>query len=238
MISYGDSDAAWRDVKLTIESAILRSNAKRILEVGAGANPLFPEQFLIDHKLEYTALDISSVELDKAPDCYRKILADICKDNLDINDKFDFVFSRMLAEHVPDGEAFHRNVFRLLAPKGRAFHFFPTMWAPPFVLNRVLPERLAESVLHMIQSGRERSGTVGKFPAYYSWCRGPMRSQINRLENLGYTVESYVGFFGHRGYYLKFPFFLKLHSRISSWLLKNPKPFLTSFAYVTLSRPK
>ena len=238
MIKYGDSEDAWRDVKQTIKSKIINSNARRILEVGAGANPLFPPEFLEKYNLVYTALDISSTELEKAPACYQKITADICSPDLKIPGKFDFIFSRMLAEHVSDGAAFHRNVFSLLAPGGRAFHFFPTMWAPPFVLNRLLPERLAEWLLGIFQNGRERHGKVGKFPAYYSWCRGPAPSQIDRLNSIGYSVESYVGFFGHRGYYTKFPALLKIHDGITAWLLAHPNPWLTSFAYLTLQKTK
>ncbi len=238
MITYSDSELAWQNVKATIESAILKSGAKRILEVGAGANPLFPEAFLVEHRLEYTALDISATELAKAPACYQKMVADICDADLAVSQQFDFVFSRMLAEHVPDGEAFHRNVFRLLAPGGQAFHFFPTMWAPPFVLNRILPERLADSLLHFFQRGREKHGRLGKFPAYYSWCRGPTDSQIARFKSLGYQVASYVGYFGHRGYYVKFPPLLKIHDAISRWLMAHPQPLLTSFAYLTLEKPR
>lgn len=236
-IAYGDSELAWRNVKATIEHAIVNGKVKRVLEVGAGANPLFPPEFLAAHGLDYTALDISATELAKAPDCYRKIVGDICADELVVDERFDFVFSRMLAEHVPDGEAFHRNVYRLLAPGGRAFHFFPTMWAPPFVLNRVLPERLAETVLHLIQRGREKHGRLAKFLAYYSWCREPLPSQIRRFESLGYRIESYIGHFGHRGYYVKFPPLLAMHDALTRWLVRHPRPALTSFAYLTLQRP-
>lgn len=238
MIDYGDSELAWSDVKITIERKILESRARRILEVGAGANPLFPEEFLNRHGLSYTAIDISETELSKAPACYQKIVADICSDDLNICEQFDFIFSRMLAEHVPDGVAFHRNVFRLLAPGGLAFHFFPTLWALPFIVNRLLPERLAESLLHAIQNGRERGGNLAKFPAFYNLCRGPMPSQIRRLESMGYKIESYIGFYGHRGYYLKFPYILKIHDAISKWLIAHPRPWLTSFAYLTLRKPR
>lgn len=238
MIRYSDSELAWRDVKSTIEKTITQRGAKRILEVGAGANPLFPEEFLREHNLVYTAMDISATELAKAPDCYEKIVADICSPQHSIDGQFDFIFSRMLAEHVKDGSAFHRNVYRMLAPGGSAFHFFPTMWAPPFVLNRLLPERIAEAILHFFQFGRESEGRLGKFPAYYSWCRGPMPSQIERLTSVGYSIESYVGFFGHRGYYVKFPALLKIHDSIVSWLMAHPKPWLTSFAYLTLAKSK
>ena len=237
MIDYQHAIVAWRGVKNEIERQILDCRARTVLEVGGGANPLFDQSFIEAHGLSYCLLDISATELAKAPDCYRKVLADICADDLSIDDRFDFVFSRMLAEHVPDGAAFHRNTFKLLTPGGRAFHFFPTLWAPPFVVNRLLPERLAEVLLHAIQAGRERSGKAAKFPAFYRWCRGPTASQVRRFESLGYEVVSYVGFFGHGAYYLKFPWLLRLHSAFTNWLVVHPQPWLTSFAQVTLRKP-
>ena len=236
LIRYGNSEEAWRDVKDVIGAEIVKSKSIRILEVGAGANPLFPEEFLKEHGLIYTALDISKEELNKAPDCYRKLVADICSEVPTTTERYDFVFSRMLAEHVPDGERFHRNVYQLLAPGGLAFHFFPTMWAPPFVLNRFLPERLAEFLLHLLQPGREKSGKHAKFPAFYSWCRGPVSSQIARLEGLGYEIESYVGFFGHRTYYRKLLPIQKLHDYLVRLLIAHPMPWVTSFAFLTVQR--
>ena len=188
------------------------------------------------HGLAYTALAISEEELRKAPDCYRKLVADICAPVLNINERYDFIFSRMLAEHVADGMLFHSNVFALLALGGRAFHFFPTMWAPPFVLNRFLPERLAASLLHLLQRGREKTGRHAKFPAYYSWCRGPVPSQLARLESLGYSVESYIGFFGHRDYYRRLGLIQRFHDSLVRWLIDHPIPWITSFAFVTLQR--
>lgn len=238
MISYAHSHIAWTQVKAEIGSNIIRCNARKILEVGAGANPLFTKEFIDEHGLDYTALDISAAELAKAPDYYNKIVADICADKLEVDQRFDFIFSRMLAEHVPKGEVLHRNVFYLLAPGGRAFHFFPTLYALPFFVNRWLPERLAEALLHAIQPGRELSGKQAKFPAYYSWCRGPTVAQLRRLESVGYEVESYVGFFGHGAYYLKFPWLLGLHNKLTKWLIANPKAWMTSFAQITLKKPQ
>lgn len=237
-ISFGRSEALWPGVPRHIERLIVEGGARRVLEVGAGANPLFSPAFLERHGLSYTALDISAAELAKAPACYGKLQGDICSDNLPVPAQgFDFVFSRMLAEHVRDGAAFHRNVFRLLSPGGRAFHFFPTLWAPPFVVNRLLPERLAEAVLTAIQPGRERSGHHAKFPAYYHWCRGPTRSQLSRFESLGYEVESAVGMFGHREYYRRLGPLLRLHDAVVERLLARPRPALTSFMHVTLRKP-
>jgi len=238
-VRYGRSEELWPTVPGLIERLIVEGGARRVLEVGAGANPLFPPAFLERHGLSYTALDISAEELAKAPSCYGKLQADICSATLPVPEQgFDFVFSRMLAEHVRDGEAFHRNVLRLLSPGGRAFHFFPTLWAPPFVLNRLLPERLAEVVLNAVQPGRERSGYNAKFPAYYLWCRGPTAGQLARFERLGYAVESAVGMFGHREYYRRLGPLIKLHDAVVQRLLARPRPLFTSFMHVTLRKPK
>lgn len=238
VVSYGDSEDAWRGVSRFIETSLLEINAKRVLEVGAGANPLFPESFLDTHGLTYTAFDISAAELEKAPARYHKLVGDICTYQPKGGEAFDFVFSRMLAEHVSDGAAFHKNVFQLLAPGGRAFHFFPTLWAPPFLINRLVPEQLAASIVRLMQPTRDLAGHQVKFPAYYNWCRGPTRGQLARLRQIGYHVDKYVGFFGHRGYYLRFGPLLRGHDVLSRWLQRNPMPQMTSFAFVLLSKPR
>lgn len=236
-ILFSDSELAWSEIKPTIQRKLLEAGAKRILEVGAGANPLFDEAFLRQHQLQYTALDISATELAKAPDCYHKIVGDICDDKLHIDGQYDFVFSRMLAEHVKDGRGFHQNILRLLAPGGRAFHFFPTLWALPFIVNRLLPEGPSQVILNYLQRDRHQEGNHAKFPALYSWCRGPTEGQLNRMRGLGYEIEEYIGFFGHRGYYVKIKPLLKFHDGLTRWLLRHPVPHATSYAYATLRKP-
>lgn len=235
-IKYAHSSQAWATATDYIENLIKKTGAKRILEVGGGANPTFPLEFVRQHSLEYTVLDISAVELAKAPDGYVKVCADITSEQLDLPGGYDLIFSKMLAEHVKSGETFHKNVHNLLADKGSAFHFFPTLYAPPFVVNRLLPERLADKLLNILQSGREKEGHYAKFPAYYSWCRGPMPSQIKRFESLGYGVSEYIGFFGHDGYYTKMPAVLRVHQIFSNWLVRHPVAALCSFAFVLLKK--
>ncbi|HET6806879.1 MAG TPA: class I SAM-dependent methyltransferase [Frateuria sp.] len=239
-IHYRSSTVAWGDYPGYVEDLIIRSGARRVLELGGGANPAIPLDFLRRHGIEYTVLDISPTELAKAPDHYRKVCGDIGSPSMSfdgIDGSYDIVFSKMLAEHVKNGEQMHRNVFRLLAPGGKAVHYFPTLYAPPFVVNRLVPERLGYWLLQWLQPGREQEGKSAKFPAYYSWCRGPTRRQIARLRGLGYAVEEYIGFFGHRVYYRKLPPVRRLHCRLADWLVKHPVPALTSSSYVLLSKP-
>jgi uncharacterized UPF0146 family protein len=235
-IHYAHSDYAWRDAVPFIERMILERKARRVLEVGAGANPTFAIDFVRAHGIDYALLDISKEELAKAPDGYVKIEADITAPTLDLPGGYDIIFSRMLAEHVHSGELFHRNIRALLRAGGIAFHFFPTLYSPPFVVNRLMPEALAARILQWLQPERRPEGNHAKFPAYYSWCRGPLKHQIARLEALGYNVEEYIGFFGHGGYYAKIKWAHALHEALSRWLVSHPAPFITSFAYVVLAK--
>lgn len=236
-IRYENSKDAWSGIVPFITSLIKDSSSQRVLEVGAGANPTFSMEFVKNNNLHYTLLDISAEELEKAPVGYRTIQADIASSPLNLEGKYDFIFTRMLAEHIRDGEAFHRNIYSLLTPGGIAFHFFPTLYAPPFVVNRLLPERMARYVLNLFQAGRDQEGKHAKFPAYYSWCRGPLGRQIERFENIGFEIREYIGFFGHSGYYKKIPFAEKIHHHLVEWLIKHPIPSLTSFAYIVLVAP-
>ncbi|MFZ2628317.1 MAG: methyltransferase domain-containing protein [Rugosibacter sp.] len=234
IIDYGFSSEAWANAVPLIEQMIEQRGFRRVIEIGGGANPTLSLDFVARHGLDYALLDISQAELDKAPEGYVKILADISAAEFAAQGGYDFAFSRMLAEHVSSGARFHRNVRALLRDGGVAFHFFPTLFAPPFVANYLLPEALAERLLHFLQPGREKSGKLGKFPGRYSWCRGPLKSQIKRFEGIGFAVEKYSGFFGHEPYYRKIPLLHRLHLRLCAWLQRHPVAALTSFAQVTL----
>src|SRR5690606_31706782 len=142
--------------------------------------------------VEYTVMDVSQHELDLAPEGYRTLCYDVCDPEVArLGERFDLVLSRMVAEHVPDGEAMHRNVFRMLRPGGVAFHFFPTLYTPVFLANRLMPERVTRAVQRRI-ADREQP----KFPAVYSMCRGPTPRARAALERIGYEVREYRPFYG------------------------------------------
>lgn len=236
IIRYSAYETAWADSASFVKNIILNNKARRVLEVGAGANPAFSIDFIRENGISYTLLDISSEELKKAPPGYSTVHADIASADFRLQDEYDVIFSRHLAEHLRDGKVFHKNVFSILAPGGIVFHYFPTLYALPFVVNRLLPERLSGLILSIVQAGREKEGKYAKFPAFYSWCRGPIKSQIRRFESLGYNVDEYIGFFGYSAYYDKVPLIKKIHINISDWLIRHPIPLLTSFSYVVLSK--
>lgn len=214
---------------------IERERPRRVADLGGGANPLLEASFIREHRLDYTVIDISRAELDKAPPQYRTVQADLASARFEWERPgFDLVFSRMLAEHVADGRQFHANVLRLLAPDGMAVHCFPTLYALPFVLNRLVSEQLSDWLLDRIQPRNRYQ--YAKFPAYYSWCRGPSAAQERRFTELGYEVVEYRGLFGH-SYFEALPWLHRWQQSAAAYRLGRPRPHRTSYAFVALRRP-
>jgi hypothetical protein len=236
IIEYRLTDEAWDGYTAFLERLVVERGCRKICEIGGGANPALKQDFVLKHGLDYVIVDISAEELAKAPSGYRTRVLDVSSPLNGEEGTYNLVFSKMLAEHVSDASIFHTNICRLLKPRGAAFHFFPTLYSPPFVLNALLPERLTYWLLNHIQKGREKSGRNAKFPAYYQWCRGPVKAQFSRLESVGFKVVRYIGFFGHPGYYKRVPPLERIHRGIASWFQRHPVPWLTSFAYVILEK--
>ena len=230
-VRFGKTEDAYDGFPALLRDVLQKFNCLRILDVGGGAQPQFSEAELCAGKLDYTVMDISKAELDRAPKVYKKIVMDIASDSVSVTEKYDLVFSRFVAEHVKNAERLHSNVFAMLRPGGVAIHFFPTLYALPFLVNWILPEWLTVRFL-----SRERQER-GKFPAYYQWCVGPTKGGIRRLEMLGYEVLEYAGFFGH-GYYDRSPVLRHLHSGVRGFLLRYPVSYLTSFSWIVLRKPE
>jgi SAM-dependent methyltransferase len=207
-----------------------------VCEIGAGANPALDTAFIDKHRLRFLAIDSSSDEIRKMPSGYGAYLADVSRHDFRSPRTFDLVFSISVGEHVTAPQTFHENIFAMLRPGGTAFHYFATLYALPFVVNRVLPERMSEVLLRTIDPRRTPEGRLAKFPARYRWCRGPTQRQIERFERIGYRVEEYVGFFGH-DYTERIPIVRSLENALARGLQRYPIPALTSYAQVILARP-
>jgi hypothetical protein len=140
--------------------------------------------------------------------------------------RFDLIFSRMVNEHVPDGRAYHANVHALLKPDGIAAHCFSTLYTLPFAANRILPDALGG--LFWKRFAPRHTYKTGKFPAYYSWSRGPSRAVLSRFEALGYEIVEYRGYFGH-SYYTRVALLDWLERLKTRILLAKPIPALCSY---------
>jgi SAM-dependent methyltransferase len=234
-ISYNRARAAEGDLWAEVRAA-LGAGAVRVCDVGGGARPLLHLPQVERYGLHYVVTDVSSEQLDLAADGYRREQADILDADAvarlsQTHGPFDAVFSRWTAEHVRDGGRFHRHVFELLRPGGTAVHLFPTLYALPFLFNRLLPPGLSSGVLFRACPARH-----AKFRPYYSWCRGPTRAQLARLRSVGFSIERYTGYFGH-AFYRHIKPLAAAERAFTGVMVEHPLPALTSFALVVLRRP-
>jgi hypothetical protein len=234
-VSYGRANDAephfWEQIH-----TLFRGGAKRVCDVGGGAKPIAKPPLLERYGLDYTVLDASQEELEKTPAGYRTFQASILDsprvaELIDDTGPFDAVISRWTAEHIADGERFHGQVFAMLRPGGKAVHLFPTLYTPPFLINKLLTAEVSRKLLFRAFPSRHV-----KFPAYYSWCRGPSAKQLARLRSTGFSIEQYIGFFGH-GFYARVKPLFAAQQLLTSTLLEHPVPSMTSFALVVLERP-
>lgn len=233
LIRYERSDGVTPRWTALVQRLVAEPTVVEILDVGGGANPILPSNL---NDARCTLADIDPNQLAKAPDDYDKQVVDFSAE-VDLGRHFDLIISHFVCEHIDKPAIFHQNIFRHLRPGGRAVHFFPTLYAPPFVLNKLLPEWVTDHILHRFQTNREQEGDHGKFIAYYRWCRGPSKRQISRLSSLGFEVDQYVGCFGHPLYYKRWPSLERLERRASDWLVRHPAACATSYAYLVLRRP-
>jgi SAM-dependent methyltransferase len=174
----------------------------RVLDIGGGKFPMLQHSEL-PASVEYVLCDISEKELAKAPPQYtEKYCFDICGDVPGDIGTFDIVFSRMLAEHVRSGKRLYQNVFRLLGRNGVCLMYHPTLFAFPFVLNKVIPHDLAKRIVHALYPRRKQRDSV--FPAHYSWCTGIGFIEKRRRRALGFDEVDVIRQYSH-GYWRRFP---------------------------------
>lgn len=226
-------EKAW-DTSMTSYAAELKAIVARyesadILELGAGRWPSFRIDQMPDCVSSYTVNDISADELALLPEGYNKAQFDVSGDASNFRDNYDVVFSRFLAEHVPDGVAMHRNVYSVLRKGGTAFHLIPTLPSVPFLVNKYLPEWLGSAILKLVSPRREISP---KFPAPYSACHSDPDRMIAMLRDIGYSDVQFRNFYGHF-YYEKIPVVNKIHENFSEFVADRNMHRFGSYAYIT-----
>jgi hypothetical protein len=137
-------------------------------------------------------------------------------------------FPAFWQNHVPDGVAMHRNVYRVLRSGGVAFHLIPTLYALPFLLNKLAPEQLTTPLLKLFSPRRTISP---KFPAHYSACySNPERMESTLLE-IGYRQVEVRTFYGHF-YYEKIPLLRSIHRKFSALAARRDWHRFGTYAYI------
>jgi len=168
-----DSLSAWNDFPQTVCDLITALAAREVLEIGGGRSPSFTREQVAQMGLNYTSNDISARELSKAPEWVGKAHFDIqTADKAMVAphlNRFDFAFSTMVMEHVESYRRAYENIRAILRPGGVAIAFHPVLYASPFVINLMIPDKASQTVLKAVFPSRTDDG-IPKFPAHYSGC--------------------------------------------------------------------
>ncbi|HVZ54546.1 MAG TPA: methyltransferase domain-containing protein [Pseudolabrys sp.] len=227
------SDWAWDNYKRVVHDLCIALKAHRILEVGGGRDPLFTPAEIEELGVEMTVNDISPKELAVLPPGYNTACFDIAGDLSGVGHLLntqDLAFSRMVFEHVADGQRAWANLYEVLAPGGVAMAFIPTFYSVPFVLNWLLPDALAAAIVKRMFAHRtDEDDPV--FPARYSWCfatEGTMRPMLSKI---GYREIAILPFYGHN-YYVRFPLVRDVHKWFSGLAQSSDMRPLASYAYI------
>lgn len=234
------SQWAWDHYEDSILALSRQFGLKRLCEIGGGRDPLFTADMTRDYGLELTVNDIDAGELALTPQGLKTARFDIAGDLSEpdvARAGYDLMFSRMVFEHVHDVEQAWTNIHALLAPGGVALAFFPTLWAPVFALNHVLPEKASRAILHALFPARRDGGGDPKFPAFYDWCRGSARHLKPMLSRAGFSDIHIQPFWGH-GYLKRVPVARQLDHAFNAGAARIGWDFVTTYAYVVVRKDR
>ena len=211
-------------------NATQRGGIVRVLEVGGGRGPLFTAEEAKANGFSLAVNDIDAHELSLAPDAFEKVQFDIAGTlPPELEGRFDLVISKMVLEHVRDAPLAWANMRALLAPGGVALAFHPTLYASPFLINRLAPERLTAALLRRVFPDRHQ-GDYPKFPARYELCRASRDAIEPTLRSVGFSQILVAPFWGHR-YYRHFPFVRDLVALVERIAEARDWRLLATYAY-------
>ncbi|MGJ0506359.1 MAG: class I SAM-dependent methyltransferase [Methylocystis sp.] len=229
-----DFNWAWDNYKRAIVEIAKRKGLNRHLEIGGGRDPLFLPQEVAAHGFDVALNDISARELSLAPPGYKTVLCDIASPEAPAvlgEGLYDLAYCRMVMEHVPDVARMWENIAHALAPGGVAFAFFPTLYAPPYVLNRLIPETLSRWLVETVFPDRKEEGDNPKFPAYYDCCFSSEEKIVPLLKRAGFSDIVVLPFWGY-GYFQKFPLVRRIDAAFTKLARARGWRAVSSFAYV------
>ena len=202
----------------------------RLIEIGGGRRPLLTPQQAEAQGIAYTVNDISARELAMGPQGIRR--RPVRRRRRCRSRRARAARSRHLA-HGDGARARRRpgvgNMANLLAPGGVALAFHPTLYAPPFVINWLIPERLTAPVLKFFFSDRH-DGDFPKFPARYDLCTADPAVIEPALRRAGFREVLSAPFWGDR-YFRHLPGVRSANDALSALAEARDWRWLASYAY-------
>jgi SAM-dependent methyltransferase len=228
---------AWQNYTATVLDLIEGNGANAVIEIGGGRFPLFKQDDVERLGISYTSNDISQRELDRAPVWANKARFDVQTPDRDsvapFAESFDFAFSKMVMEHVASYRRAYANLFTILRPGGLAIAFHPTLYALPFVVNKLMPESASSKLLKLAFPDRHDDG-IPKFPAFYDGC--VISDSVRKtISGIGFRDMWQIPFYGH-GYYNKFPLVRNAHAVITQYAMRHDITQMATFSYTIVRK--
>jgi SAM-dependent methyltransferase len=229
MLPNNHRESAYRQYKSIVTA--LAAN-RRLLEIGAGRRPLLTPEEIKARNIRYTANDIMESELDLIPFPVETAVFDSCGEIPSAcAGRFDVICSKMVQEHVSNGKKFYSNILRLLSDGGVGLNFHPTLYCPPFLINRAFPEHVTRAVLRFFKPERN-SGEVPKFPATYELCYSS-DATADVIGKIGFSAVHIFPFYHHE-YFMGIPGLCSLDEALSAWARRADVRALSSYAYTVV----
>jgi SAM-dependent methyltransferase len=232
---YGDW--CWDGYKPTIVALAKAYGLKRLLEIGGGRDPSFSPEEAAEHGFQVTINDISSVELENMKANFGTACFDVSGDISSTGiakGAYDLGYSRMVFEHVKDVEQAWKNLYQLLAPGGVAIAFYPTLYCPPFVVNKLIPESVSSAIVNLLYKHRTAEEDP-KFPAFYDHCYGAPGLVEPMLRDIGYSDVAIMPFYGHE-YFVNIPVVREIDAMVSNLARRTNFGRLSAYAYAVVRK--
>jgi len=237
LTSKRNSEWAWQNFDSTVRDLVRLTQAKSVMEIGAGRAPMFGGDEISTLGLAYVANDISERELSRAPDYVEKACFDISKPDdkgvASFRDRCDVMFSKMVFEHIRHTDHAYHNIYALLAPGGVCLNFHPVLYSPPFVVNWLFPEAVTRRLLRIISPHRHDEGKP-KFPAWYDGCVISPKVRDN-IQKIGFRNVWQVPFYYH-GYFRKLPGLFQIDRELSRISDRHNWTQLASFCFTVVQK--
>ena len=153
---------------LVAEKIDTAAKSLTVLDIGGGKECPYYEftKTAVSHSI--VAVDIDEAEIRQNRVCSKKVVADAASNDLPFAaSSADMITSRSTMEHLHNNSAFLRNCHGVLRDGGYLINTFPCRRTPFAIINKMLPDRLARSLLYYFHP--EWRDVCG-FKVYYDHC--------------------------------------------------------------------
>jgi len=167
----------------------------KILEIGGTQRPLFKK----NEMLYYAGLDIDN-NFDWMK-IYHAYYNHSCTEK--VEEKFDFIFSKYLLEHVDDNQKTFDNIIYSLHEQGKAIQIFPLGFHPYSILTRLVSNSVKKNLIKLL---RPETVSVSGYPTYFNLCNSiSLKRYFSRRTDIKYSIKYFFGADDYFGFF--FPLF-------------------------------